>query len=104
MIEAHCTKNTVQRKVAKTVWERRGCRSGCRGGHFDWPDGEHPSGCRSNAEGYHPYKYYVVVLEDSLSFGYLFLCNVSNKFITILKMYNFVEKSKTNINIRIKNF
>ncbi len=52
MIEAHYTKTTALNPVAKAVRERRGCRSGCRGKAFDWPLGEYPSGCRSNAESY----------------------------------------------------
>ena len=38
--------------VAKAVRERRGCRSGCLGKAFDWPAGDHPSGCRRHAESY----------------------------------------------------
>ena len=54
-IEAHCTNSTPPEKVAEAVGERRGCRSGCLGRAFDWPYGEHPSGCRRNAESYpHP--------------------------------------------------
>ena len=33
-IEAHCTISIAQRKAAKAVQERRGCRSGCGGMHL----------------------------------------------------------------------
>ncbi|MBO5101777.1 MAG: hypothetical protein J6C39_04520 [Clostridia bacterium] len=35
-IEAHCTKITAPKKAAEAVWERRGCRSGYRGGYLGW--------------------------------------------------------------------